>query len=131
MKTAVNPPCARAYAETVHALNHLEIIGKTKSSLENLKTAVSGETFEFDEMYPKYIETAKQEGKKRQNGVLMSLTKWKRFMQNCFLKQLKLSKATKRSQTQIIMFVKFVEIPLKGQLLKDVPFVERRRKNSN
>ena len=56
---------ATAYAETVHALNHLDIIGKTKSSLENLKTAVSGETFEFDEMYPKYIETAKQEGNKK------------------------------------------------------------------
>jgi rubrerythrin len=56
---------AAAYAETVHALNHLDIIGKTKSSLENLKTAVSGETFEFDEMYPKYIEIAKQEGNKK------------------------------------------------------------------
>ena len=56
---------AAAYAETIHALNHLKIIGKTKSSLENLKTAVSGETFEFDEMYPKYIETAKQEGNKK------------------------------------------------------------------
>ena len=49
----------------MHALNHLDIIGKTKASLENLKTAVSGETFEFDEMYPKYIETAKQEGNKK------------------------------------------------------------------
>jgi rubrerythrin len=56
---------AAAHAETVHALNHLEIIGKTKSSLENLKTAVSGETFEFNEMYPKYIETAKEEGNKK------------------------------------------------------------------
>lgn len=56
---------AAAYAETVHALNHFDIIGKTKSSLENLKTAVSGETFEFDEIYPKYIETAKQEGNKK------------------------------------------------------------------
>lgn len=56
---------AAAYAETVHALNHLDIIGKTKSSLENLKTAVSGETFEFDEMYPNYIEIAKQEGNKK------------------------------------------------------------------
>ncbi len=56
---------AAAYAETIHALNHLKIIGKIKSSLENLETAVSGETFEFDEMYPKYIETAKQEGNKK------------------------------------------------------------------
>ncbi len=56
---------AAAFAETVHALNHLDIIGKTKSTVENLKTAVSGETFEFDEMYPKYIEVAKQEGNKK------------------------------------------------------------------
>ena len=56
---------AAALAETVHALNHLEILGKTRTSLENLETAVSGETFEFDEMYPKYIDGAKQEGNKR------------------------------------------------------------------
>ena len=56
---------AAAVAETVHALNHLEIIGKTKSTLENLKTAVSGETFEFNEMYPKFIEIAKQDDNKK------------------------------------------------------------------
>ena len=56
---------AAALAETVHALNHLKIIGKTKSTVENLKTAVSGETFEFDEMYPQYIQIAKQEGNKK------------------------------------------------------------------
>jgi len=56
---------AAALAETVHALNHLEIMGKTKSTMENLKTAVSGETFEFDEMYPKYIEIAEKEGNKK------------------------------------------------------------------
>ena len=56
---------AAALAETVHALNHLEIIGKTKSTLENLKTPVSGETFEFDEMYPEFIEVAKQEDNKK------------------------------------------------------------------
>ena len=56
---------AAAMAETVHALNHLEILGKTKTTRENLKTAVSGETFEFDEMYPRYIDVAKQEGNKR------------------------------------------------------------------
>jgi rubrerythrin len=56
---------AAALAETVHALNHLEIMGKTKSTMENLKTAVSGETFEFDEMYPKYIEIAEKERNKK------------------------------------------------------------------
>jgi rubrerythrin len=33
--------------------------------LENLGTAVSGETFEFKEMYPGFIDTAKQEGNKQ------------------------------------------------------------------
>jgi rubrerythrin len=56
---------AAAEAETVHALNHLKIIGETKSTMENLGAAVSGETFEFNEMYPKYIDNAKQEEKKQ------------------------------------------------------------------
>jgi len=56
---------AAAEAETVHALNHLRITGQIQSTLENLTTAVSGETFEFKEMYPKYIDTAKQEGSKQ------------------------------------------------------------------
>ncbi|MEM4733703.1 MAG: rubrerythrin family protein [Candidatus Bathyarchaeia archaeon] len=56
---------AAAEAETVHALNHLRITGQIKSTLENLGAAVSGETFEFKEMYPDYIATAKQEGNKQ------------------------------------------------------------------
>ncbi len=56
---------AAAEAETVHALNHLRITGQIQSTLENLETAVFGETYEFKEMYPKYIDTAKQEGNKQ------------------------------------------------------------------
>jgi rubrerythrin len=52
---------AAAEAETIHALNHLRIIGEIKSTVENLKTAVSGETFEFKNMYPRYLNTARQE----------------------------------------------------------------------
>ena len=33
--------------------------------MENLSTAVSGETFEFKKMYPEYISIAKQEGNKQ------------------------------------------------------------------
>jgi len=56
---------AAAEAETVHALNHLRITGQIKSTVENLEAAVSGETFEFNEMYPEYISAAKQEGNKQ------------------------------------------------------------------
>jgi len=53
---------AAAEAETVHALNHLRILGEIKSTLENLDAAVSGETFEYKTMYPEYLSLAKQEG---------------------------------------------------------------------
>lgn len=46
---------AAAEAETIHALNHLRTMGEIKSTTENLDAAVSGETFEFKEMYPKYL----------------------------------------------------------------------------
>ena len=52
---------AAAEAETVHALNHLRILGEIKSTAKNLDTAVSGETFEFKKMYPEYISIAKKE----------------------------------------------------------------------
>ncbi len=52
---------AAAAAETVHALNHLRVMGAVGNTKDNLKNAISGETVEFREMYPKFIETAKKE----------------------------------------------------------------------
>jgi rubrerythrin len=56
---------AAAAAETVHALNHLRIAGEIGLTLSNLDEAISGETFEFTEMYPEYIEIAKEEKNKQ------------------------------------------------------------------
>lgn len=55
---------AAAEAETIHALNHLSALGGVKTTRENLTEAVSGETYEFQKMYPPMIEDAKTEGKK-------------------------------------------------------------------
>ncbi len=55
---------AAAEAETVHALNHLKELGGIKSTKENLEAAVSGETHEFQNMYPRMIGNAKAEGRK-------------------------------------------------------------------
>lgn len=55
---------AAAEAETVHAHNHLRVMGNVKSTVDNLSTAVSGETYEFKQMYPKFIEEAKADGNK-------------------------------------------------------------------
>jgi rubrerythrin len=52
---------AAAEAETVHARNHLKVLGDIKSDRENLKAAVSGENYEFTQMYPGFIEQAKAE----------------------------------------------------------------------
>jgi rubrerythrin len=53
---------AAAEAETVHAHAHLRVLDGVKSTTENLNEAVNGETFEFTDMYPKFIEAAKAEG---------------------------------------------------------------------
>jgi rubrerythrin len=56
---------AAAEAETVHALNHLRVMGQVKTTVDNLGTSVSGETYEFKSMYPQMIEDAKAEGNKK------------------------------------------------------------------
>jgi rubrerythrin len=55
---------AAAEAETVHAHAHLRTLGEIKSTADNLKAAVAGETFEFKSMYPDMIKTAEAEGNK-------------------------------------------------------------------
>jgi len=55
---------AAAAAETVHAHAHLRALGKVRTTVENLKAAIEGETFEFKEMYPGMIETAREEANK-------------------------------------------------------------------
>jgi rubrerythrin len=55
---------AAAEAETVHARNHLRVLGEIKSDRENLAAAIGGEHYEFTEMYPGFIEQAKKDGNK-------------------------------------------------------------------
>ncbi len=50
---------AISYAELVHARNHLKEMGLIKSTTENLQTAIDGENYEVDEMYPAFMEVAK------------------------------------------------------------------------
>ena len=55
---------AAAEAETVHAHAHLRVLKGVKSTAENLKEAIAGETHEFKNMYPAMIEAAQKEGNK-------------------------------------------------------------------
>ncbi len=56
---------AAAAAETIHAHKHLRNLKGIKSTEENLKEAIAGETHEFKNMYPKMIEEAKEEGERQ------------------------------------------------------------------
>ena len=53
---------AAAEAETVHAHNHLRELGGIRSTKENLAEAITGESYEFQKMYPVMIEDAKADG---------------------------------------------------------------------
>jgi rubrerythrin len=55
---------AAADAETVHAHTHLRTLKGIRSTQENLKEAIEGETYEFKSMYPEMIAAAKAEGEK-------------------------------------------------------------------
>ena len=55
---------AAAEAETVHAHSHLRVLKGIRSTAENLKEAIAGETHEFKSMYPAMIEAAQTEGEK-------------------------------------------------------------------
>jgi rubrerythrin len=56
---------AVAAAETVHAHNHLDIMGQVGSTEENLRHALDGEVWEFSDMYPPMIEEAEADGEKK------------------------------------------------------------------
>ncbi|MFH2203440.1 MAG: rubrerythrin family protein [Elusimicrobiota bacterium] len=53
---------AAAEAETIHALGHFDAMGGVGSTLDNLKDAVQGETYEYKEMYPPMLEQADKDG---------------------------------------------------------------------
>jgi rubrerythrin len=55
---------AVAYAEQVHAANHLRELGGIGSTADNLAAAVGGENHEVTEMYPAFDAVAKLEEEK-------------------------------------------------------------------
>jgi rubrerythrin len=56
---------AAAAAETVHAHNHLRIMGGIHTTKENINEAINGETYEFNDMYPEFLKVAKEEDEKQ------------------------------------------------------------------
>jgi rubrerythrin len=55
---------AIAYAERVHAVNHLKELGGIGDTVTNLETAINGENYENTEMYPAFEAVAKLQEEK-------------------------------------------------------------------
>jgi len=53
---------AASEAEAIHAQAELKALGGIKTTGENLQSAIDGETYEFTQMYPGFIQTAEAEG---------------------------------------------------------------------
>lgn len=56
---------AIAYAERVHASNHMDALNGGNLTADNLEAAIGGETFEVDEMYPAYKAVAEMQDEKK------------------------------------------------------------------
>jgi rubrerythrin len=50
---------AISFAEKVHATNHFKTLANLKGTVDNLQTAIDGETYEVEEMYPSFNAVAK------------------------------------------------------------------------
>lgn len=55
---------AASFAEQMHATAHLKALSGVGSTVANLDSAIGGETFEFEEMYPAYLAVAKEQCEK-------------------------------------------------------------------
>ena len=55
---------AIAFAERVHASNHLQALGGIGATSDNLQTAIGGETYEVDEMSPAYVAVSDGQAEK-------------------------------------------------------------------
>ena len=62
---------AASDAETLHALKHFEVAGKIGSTADNLTDGIAGETHEYKDMYPDFVNEAEAAGNK---AALMSFT---------------------------------------------------------
>ncbi|MEW6571985.1 MAG: rubrerythrin family protein [Nitrospirota bacterium] len=56
---------AIAFAERVHASNHLNALNGSNLTIDNLDIAIEGETFEVNEMYPAYKAVAELQDEKK------------------------------------------------------------------
>ena len=80
---------AASESETIHATNDLLIMRGVKSTTDNLKTAIEGETYEYTEMYPGFLEDAKAEGRRDAEKIFQEAKKTEEYHASYYKEALK------------------------------------------
>jgi rubrerythrin len=80
---------AAAEAESVHARNHLKVLGEIKTDIDNLAAAIGGEQYEFTSMYPEFIKQAKAENNQEAVGTFDMANKVEQIHHKLFQRTLK------------------------------------------
>ncbi len=90
---------AAAEAETIHAHAHLRVLGRVKTTLDNLQMAADGEAYEFKTMYPDFLKDAEAEGNKAAIASFTFAMKAEKIHNELYLKALECLKTGKDLST--------------------------------
>jgi rubrerythrin len=52
-----------AGAETIHGISHMRAAGEVGITIDNLDESANGEDYEIEEMYPRFVREAEEEGR--------------------------------------------------------------------
>ncbi|MEI8343755.1 MAG: rubrerythrin family protein [Candidatus Moraniibacteriota bacterium] len=77
-----------AEGEAIHALNHLRVSGEVNNSIENVKAAIVGETYEVETMYPNFLAQAQEENNGSAGITFMGANAVEKTHQAAFVKAL-------------------------------------------
>jgi len=91
---------AAAESETVHARNHLKAMEGIGATGDNLKAAISGESYEFTQMYPGFIEQAKVENNQKAEITFIYANKVEKIHHGLYRKALELLEAGKEAKAE-------------------------------
>jgi len=91
---------AASESEMVHARNHLKAMGGIGSTKDNLKAAISGESYEFTKMYPGFIKQAKAENNQKAETTFDYANKVEKIHHGLYQKALELLEAGKEPKAE-------------------------------
>jgi len=91
---------AAAEAETVHARNHLKAMDGIGATGDNLKESIGGESYEFTEMYPGFIEQAKVENNQKAEITFNYANKVEKVHHGLYRKALELLEAGQEARDE-------------------------------